>query len=383
MGRGSSGIARNLHRLGALALLSLLAACVADTRASRTPAARVPVPSGRTEQWVPPRPVRPQAPAALVETIGDLGRNFGGKVGIAVRAVDGGWSADSNGSLLLPQQSVSKLWVAMTVLDQVDRGRLSLDTPLVVRSEDLTVFHQPMAMLVKGDGYHTDVRELLRRALTTSDNTANDKLLQTVGGPEAVRGFIQRKGLGAIGFGPGERLLQAGTAGLSWRSEYSRGLAFQAARAKLSRETRIAAFDAYVDNPPDGAAPSAIAFALAALARGELLSPASTRYLLSTMEASRTGPQRLRGAVPASWTSAHKTGTGQDLLGRTAGYNDVGLLTAPDGTRYAVAVMIGDTRRSIPQRQALMQAVAAAVVASHRSGPTYARTGAADAGTQK
>ena len=58
-------------------------------------------------------------------------------------------------------------------------------------------------------------------------------------------------------------------------------------------------------------------------------------------------------------------------------------LTAPDGTRYAVAVMIGDTRRSIPQRQALMQAVAAAVVASHRSGPTYARTGAADAGTQK
>ena len=373
MGRNIHNITGNLQRIGTVALLSLLAACVADTRATRTPARPVPVPGPRTEQRVPPRPVRPQAPAALVERIGELGRNFSGRVGIAVRAVDGGWAADSNGSMLLPQQSVSKLWVAMTVLDQVDRGRLTLDTPLVVRSEDLTLFHQPMAMLVKGDGYHTDVRELLRRALTMSDNTANDKLLRTAGGPEAVRGFIQRKGLGAIGFGPGERLLQSGTAGLTWRQEYARGLAFQAARNKLSQATRVAAFDAYVENPPDGAAPSAIANALAMLARGELLSPSSTRYLLSTMEASRTGRMRLRGAVPGDWTSAHKTGTGQDLFGRTAGYNDVGLLTAPDGTRYAVAVMIGDTRRPIPARQALMQAVVQAVVDSHDRSPAGAR----------
>ena len=108
-------------------------------------------------------------------------------------------------------------------------------------------------------------------------------------------------------------------------------------------------------------ATDAIAGALVKLKRGQLLSPASTDYLIRTMESSKTGKYRMRGAVPPGWHFGHKTGTGQDLLGRTAGYNDVGLLTAPDGRRYAIAVMIGDSRRPIRERQQLIQSVAAAV----------------------
>ncbi len=89
--------------------------------------------------------------------------------------------------------------------------------------------------------------------------------------------------------------------------------------------------------------------------------------MIDTMAASVTGRSRLRAAVPAGWRIAHKTGTGQDLGGRNAGFNDVGLLTAPDGRRYAIAVMIGDTRRPIRERQQLIQAVAAAV-ATHAAG---------------
>ena len=79
------------------------------------------------------------------------------------------------------------------------------------------------------------------------------------------------------------------------------------------------------------------------------------------MGQSVTGRARLRAAVPGGWQIAHKTGTGQDLGGRNAGFNDVGLLTAPDGRRYALAVMIGDTNRPIRERQQLIQSVAAAV----------------------
>ena len=124
---------------------------------------------------------------------------------------------------------------------------------------------------------------------------------------------------------------------------------------------RRAALDAYVSDPPDGAAPLAIADALSRLARGELLSESSTRLMLETMGRTVTGRARLRAAVAHGWTVAHKTGTGQDLGGRNAGFNDVGLLTAPDGRRYALAVMIGDSRRPIRERQQLIQAVAAAV----------------------
>ncbi len=43
----------------------------------------------------------------------------------------------------------------------------------------------------------------------------------------------------------------------------------------------------------------------------------------------------------------------------------MGLLTAPDGRTYAVAVMIASTRAPIPTRQALMADVARAVVQYH------------------
>ena len=62
---------------------------------------------------------------------------------------------------------------------------------------------------------------------------------------------------------------------------------------------------------------------------------------------------------------AHKTGTGQVLDSVSTGYNDVAIITAPDGKAYAVAVMIASTERPIPERQALMGAVARAVVDWH------------------
>jgi beta-lactamase class A len=84
------------------------------------------------------------------------------------------------------------------------------------------------------------------------------------------------------------------------------------------------------------------------------------------MSGTRTGRARFKAAVPPGWSLAHKTGTGQDLGGRTAGFNDIGILTAPDGKAYSLAVMIGDTARVPRERQLLMQAVVAAIVANHR-----------------
>ena len=74
---------------------------------------------------------------------------------------------------------------------------------------------------------------------------------------------------------------------------------------------RRAAFDRYVEDPYDGAAPSAIVDALARLKRGELLSPPSTARLLSVMGNTKIGANRLKGGLKPGWTLSHKTGTGQ------------------------------------------------------------------------
>jgi len=283
-----------------------------------------------------------------------------------VRRVDADWEVAYNGSRLMPQQSVSKLWVAMTLLDAVDRGKLTMQDAVTIGQNDLTLFHQPLAAMLKNGSYTTNLADLYTRAMQQSDNTANDAVLRRVGGPEAVRGFLARRFIPNIRFGPGERLLQSRAAGLVWDQKMSIGRNFYTARANLPRSVREKALDDYLANPPDGAAASAITLALAKLKRGEMLSPASTRYLLSTMEGAKTGPQRIKGGVPAGWAYAHKTGTGQDLAPRSTGYNDVGIMTAPDGTSYAVAVMIASTTVSIPERWALMQGVSRAVAASHR-----------------
>uniref|UniRef100_UPI0035C95131 serine hydrolase n=1 Tax=uncultured Sphingomonas sp. TaxID=158754 RepID=UPI0035C95131 len=183
----------------AVVLLSVaLCACVSDANvddARIVPAPNVPLPTMAAVQ--PPAPRLVSAPSLLVANVAALVRAFDGRVGVAVRSIDQGWCVDTGGDQRYPQQSVSKLWVAMTVLDYRDTGRLKLDDPVTLKREDITLFHQPIAALIKGDqGYQTTIGELLQRALTMSDNTANDRLLRVVGGPNAVRDVSVRKGLG-------------------------------------------------------------------------------------------------------------------------------------------------------------------------------------------
>ena len=133
-----------------------------------------------------------------------------------------------------------------------------------------------------------------------------------------------------------------------------------------------------MDDPVDGATPVAIAAALAQLKQGELLSPANTARFLGWLGEVKSGPNRLKGGLPEGWSIAHKTGTGQvlDIVPQgtpadQAGYNDVGILTAPDGSVYTVAVMIGRTHVSIPERMEMMHGVVRAIAGYHQmvSGP--------------
>jgi beta-lactamase class A len=322
------------------------------------------------------RPARPAISASTPTTIaqraldvrvGEMGRNFDGIVGIAVREIDTGWTTSWNGERHFPQQSVSKFWVALTAFSRIDAGDLSPDDRITIRREDLTLFHQPVAAEIGANGYTTTLDNLIFRAITQSDNTCNDAVLRRAGGPEAVRAMLTRNRIEGIRFGPGERLMQSQIAGLQWRPGYSVGRAFYTARSAVPEERRRSAFENYVSDPVDGATPLGIIEGLSGLQRGEILSRRSTARLLSIMSQTRTGRQRLTGGLAPGWRIAHKTGTGQVLGATQAGYNDIGILTSPEGRHYAVAVMIGRTATPVPQRMALMQEVTRAVIAYNDS----------------
>jgi beta-lactamase class A len=301
-------------------------------------------------------------PAALQHELSALAARFDEPVGIAVTDVTEGWVASVDGQQSFPQQSVSKLWVAITAMDAVDQGRMKLDQGVLLTNDDRSVFFQPITYRIDKDGYQTTVDELLHKALITSDNAANDKLMGMVGGPTAVHEVLQRKDIEGVSLAEDEKHLQAHIAGMTWTPEFRPYGAFEEARGRLPREVRDRAMQAYLDAPYDGASPVGIVQALAALKRGELLSPSSTDVILGAMAKARTGPRRLAGGLPSGWKIAHKTGTGQDWRGATYGLNDVGLLTAPDGRTYAVAVMMPKTHKPVPARLEFMQAVSRAVV---------------------
>ncbi|MBR7621820.1 serine hydrolase [Phenylobacterium sp. 20VBR1] len=322
---------------------------------------------GAPRPHVAPRPKPGPPPEALQKRLDELAENYRETVGIAVADCSEGWMAQVAGDDAFPQQSVSKLWVAMTTMDALDQGKLSLDQGVFLGPQDRSVFFQPISHKIGATGYATTLRDLVRRALIESDNAANDKLLEQVGGVDAVADMLARKNLTGIRMGADEKNLQAKIAGLTWSPEMGVGGNFKDARARLPDSVRDAAMKEYLENPLDGATPAGLATALMALKRGELLSAQSTDTFLATMSEARTGPRRLKGGLPSGWSIAHKTGTGQDWRGGSIGINDVAVLTAPDGRSYAVVVLMKRTTKPVPARLAFMQQVSKAVVTSWES----------------
>lgn len=312
-------------------------------------------------------PLQPAADANVAQLNADIHdrvRSFQGISGIAIKAIDGGWEAGWRADRLFPQQSVSKLWVSLAALDAHDRGLVNLNKRVTLDNNDITIWSRATRSKILAGGYTRSLDELLYDAMVKSDNHANDRLLREIGGPDAIRQMIADKGLGPIRFGEGERIMQSKIAGFSWDQSLAYGNRWNQARARVPAAQRRAAFNNYVDDPYDGAAPIAIARALARLEQGELLSPASTAKFLTTMGMATTGRLRVKSGLKPGWSWAHKTGTGQVYAGRVAGVNDVGILTAPDGSGYAIAILtVSDGGQ--PEAQSLMRDVARMVIDFH------------------
>lgn len=304
----------------------------------------------------------------LANSLVQIGTEFGGSMGIAVVDVETGWGTGFNENAMLPQQSVSKTWVTLTALLQASKGELDLDAPIELTRADLTLFHQPIRREILAQGVvESSAADLIERAIQQSDNTANNTLLLTVGGPHAVRTMLREQGLDGIRIGPGEIAMQSEIAGLRWRDAYSYDDAFFDARDKVPDRLRTQAFESYLSDPVDGATPAAIAEALAAIQRGDVLPRQMADEFFTIMSNTSSGPNRLKGSLAEGWVLSHKTGTGQYWDGQQSGYNDVGMLFAPDSSPYAVAVMIGRTRTSVPENMAMMQAVTRAVTRYHEA----------------
>ena len=163
---------RYFRHILTLMLTVTLAACVSapDRPTAKPGKAPPPVYQNRAPSAPPvTNTARVRPNPALVREIDQLWRTFPGKTGIAIKRIDGEWEFGHRTDEYFPQQSVSKLWVAMAMLDKIDQGRASLSDPIRITKDDLTLFHQPMAVEVEREGAVVkSVYTLLEKALAGS-----------------------------------------------------------------------------------------------------------------------------------------------------------------------------------------------------------------------
>lgn len=282
-------------------------------------------PSSAADATQPQR--QEDASAELGERLRTLCDRAGGDVGVAVTHVETGRSVAIQGTKPLPLYSVFKLPLAVSVLKDVEENRLRLDEKVRILPEEVVPGWKGNTDLWRVPGERT-IEELLEMSLVRSDNTSSDKLLQLVGGPEAV-------------------------------TRRMRAFGFQ----NIVIQSTVREFAAKRENPNTGTA-SDLAQLLARLQKGEVLQPPQLAVLLGLMERAMTGERRLRGDLPVGTPVADKTGTGD----AGAATNDVGLITLPEGRGHlAMAVLLNGSKLSAEAQEKLIAELARAAYDAHVS----------------
>jgi beta-lactamase class A len=277
-----------------------------------------------------------------------------GRLGIAVLDVQSGASWQVNAAQAYPMMSVFKAPVAAAVLDQVDRGALSLQQMVTVTRADLVPGSAVPSIGAQfhGEQMRFSVRQLLVAAVSQSDNTAVDALLRVLGGPSAVTRFLRGHGIEGMRVDLDEAAIGRIFAQLPPGQSPPPDETEPAQLARLRR-----GYQAYLADPRNRSTPPAAVDFLHKLWQGQLLSAASSRYLLDLL-AAQTMPHRLRDGLPAGVTLADKCGTSGSLEGHTAAFNDIGIVHWPDGRAVIVAAFLTDSTATAAERDALFAELA-------------------------
>jgi len=298
---------------------------------------------------------------ALESSLSAIASSFDGTVAVGVRHLRTGAFASIHGSTRLPMMSVFKLPLAVVALSMVEEGRWTLDQRIEISEAELRPGVSPIAdEWMKGEHAPT-LETMLVRVIQDSDNTAGDKLVSLEGGGNAVTQHLRSLGIAGIDVAEQEieifaRLECPGVAAPPT------GWTFPAIDAcpKPTPAEHLAAARHEIETAPNGATPDALVDLLASIDRGTILSGKSRAFLHDTLAGTQTGPRRLRAGLPPGTRLEHKTGTGGLVEGLDVATNDVGIVSLPDGGRFAIAVLTAGSHRDDAAREAVIASLARA-----------------------
>ena len=268
------------------------------------------------------------AQTTLQQKISVIAADARGKVSVACSLPGSDLNCDLNPHTRPPMQSVFKLPLVMTSLHLIEEGKFSLDQPVRFLPSDRILPHTHSPLQDKYPEVNVDIplRELLRLAVSLSDNSAADLVLRVIGGPEVVQRYMNSIGVDGFQLKDGERGLH-GDVAAQYRNWFE-----PASAVKLLR--RIS------DDSP--------------------LSAEHTALLLAWMKDTPTGAHRIKGELPEGTNVMHKSGTSGSGNGVAYATNDIGLIALPNGRRLAIAIFVTDAAADEATRDTVIARIAKA-----------------------
>ncbi|WP_197523351.1 class A beta-lactamase [Actinokineospora pegani] len=272
-----------------------------------TPAER---PSPTTSALAPPEQ------SQATEEFTALESTFGGRVGVYAVDTATGRSTGHRADERFLMCSTAKVLMAAAAL----RATPDLMDRLVRYTPADLVAHSPVTEQHVGTGM--TVAALCEATLTVSDNTAANLILSTLGGPQAVTDYV--------------RTLDDPTTRLD-RTE--------------------TALNTTTPEGLDTSTPAAFAQTTTALLVDGALPARARDTLTAWMKASTTGLDLIRAALPPTWTTADKSGSGAQ-----GEVNNVAVTWPPNGKPWVVAVFTApDDPESDGSREVVARAAAIAL----------------------
>lgn len=210
---------------------------------------------------------------AIQQKLANLEKRSGGRLGVALINTADDSQTLYRGDERFAMCSTGKVMAAAAVLKQSESHPDVLSKRLEIKKSDLVVW-SPITEKHLQSGM--TLAELSAAALQYSDNTAMNKMISYLGGPEKVTAFAQS--IGDVTF-------------------------------RLDR-TEPALNSAIPGDKRDTTTPLAMAESLRKLTLGNALGEQQRAQLVTWLKGNTTGGQSIRAGLPASWAVGDKTGAG-------------------------------------------------------------------------
>ena len=272
----------------------------------------------------PARAASPWEEERISDQLKALALDAGGRLGVSLHHPQRGQLYSLNGDQRFALCSTFKVILVGAVLHKSMAEPGLLQKTLPVTAKDI-LSHAPLTK--PHTGKSMSVEQLCAAALLESDNTAANLLIHLLGGPQSVRSFAW------------------GTLGDSlFRLDRDEPTLNDVA----PRETH------------DTTTPNAMSASVCKLVLGTVLQEPQRQQLQDWLKQCRTGTQRIRAGVPASWQVGNRSGTGP--YGTT---NDVAVLWPPKADPVVLALYYTQDSPRAPQNELLL-AKAAKLMCTYR-----------------